>query len=289
MQLKRIVLSVLIALTCTACAQTSGNVPLTNWTDTIQLEHSDRLNRLKRLAALEGFPPPAFYTETIHAGDIPGINVDIPVLRVVFPERVFFETGSSTITPDADVVLNIVSESLRREPPDVSVFIAGHTDSRGTDSYNYALSVDRADSVAHRLIEKGVGQAVIWRIGFGEKVPIVPNTSAANMAQNRRVEFLFAAKQRAITEWLSRQKIDACSSKDDLGSDHCKKNAVQSISFEALSVSTPQLHSGKVAVNEASQTTETNTPLQSVNISPQKKIVVTLTYRPQTVVLETTN
>lgn len=66
--------------------------------------------------------------------------------------------------------------------------IAGHTDSRASDEYNMRLSYNRAKSVAR--VAGSVGANVIDVRGYGERMPKVPNTSAANMQQNRRVEII---------------------------------------------------------------------------------------------------
>jgi outer membrane protein OmpA-like peptidoglycan-associated protein len=66
--------------------------------------------------------------------------------------------------------------------------IAGHTDSRASDEYNMRLSYNRANSVAR--VAAGVGAKIVDVRGYGERMPKVPNTSAANMQQNRRVEII---------------------------------------------------------------------------------------------------
>ena len=67
-----------------------------------------------------------------------------------------------------------------------SFVVAGHTDSRASDEYNIALSQRRANAVAG--VAKSVGARIADIRAYGERDPRVPNTSAANMAQNRRVE-----------------------------------------------------------------------------------------------------
>jgi outer membrane protein OmpA-like peptidoglycan-associated protein len=96
----------------------------------------------------------------------------------------FFATDKSHITTAGKARLQ---EFFNSNKPKVRSFvIAGHTDSRASDEYNIRLSQRRASSVA------GVAQSVGARISdiraYGERDPRVPNTSAANMAQNRRVE-----------------------------------------------------------------------------------------------------
>ncbi|MEW2914475.1 OmpA family protein [Leisingera sp. JC11] len=67
-----------------------------------------------------------------------------------------------------------------------SFVIAGHTDSRASDEYNIRLSERRANAVAK--VARSVGARINDIRAYGERDPRVPNTSAANMAQNRRVE-----------------------------------------------------------------------------------------------------
>ncbi|MFW8633715.1 OmpA family protein [Cribrihabitans pelagius] len=64
--------------------------------------------------------------------------------------------------------------------------IAGHTDSRASDEYNIRLSQRRAGAVAS--VARTTGARIADVRAYGERDPRVPNTSAANMAQNRRVE-----------------------------------------------------------------------------------------------------
>lgn len=66
--------------------------------------------------------------------------------------------------------------------------IVGHTDSRASDSYNMKLSYNRANSVAK--VAAGVGAQVIDVRGYGERMPVASNSTAAGMQKNRRVEIL---------------------------------------------------------------------------------------------------
>ncbi|MBW1660432.1 MAG: OmpA family protein, partial [Deltaproteobacteria bacterium] len=71
----------------------------------------------------------------------------------------------------------------------------GHTDSKGSEEYNLALSQRRADSVKVWLIEEGglKGITIITK-GYGESKPVAPNTkpdgsdNPEGRAKNRRVE-----------------------------------------------------------------------------------------------------
>ncbi len=205
--------------------QTRGT--LQAWQVFVRLEHCDRMKRLRRLS--EALPPdqrPRFYEGVVPASRLPSsFGTDLPVLRVVFPDRTFFDTGRSSLRPEARQVAAIVADSLRREPPDVAMFVAGHADSRGSDEANEVLSESRADTVARAIYRLGVSFSSIWRIGFGEDMPIRGGMTDADYAMNRRVEFLFAAKPEAVGVWLADQQFEElCQSGNSTDLAECRRN-----------------------------------------------------------------
>ena len=52
-----------------------------------------------------------------------------------------------------------------------------------------ALSVARAEAVIDALIKRGIKADRLYAVGYGETLPLVPNTTKANKAKNRRIEF----------------------------------------------------------------------------------------------------
>jgi outer membrane protein OmpA-like peptidoglycan-associated protein len=240
-----------------------NSVQIVDWWETVAVEHQDRKARLERLASLQGSgPTPRFYEYVIPSEELEGVPVDVPVLRVVFPERVFFDTDRAEIRPEAEQVLDLVAASLKREPPDVALFVAGHTDSRGSEAYNYNLSVERANSHANALLTRGVGQAAIWRVGFGEAIPLASNDTAEGMGFDRRVEFLFAAVPRAAAVWLARQSEDPCFGRIASDAARCKVPLpVQQRQYVALPV-TP------AAVGPPASSAAVGPPASSAAVGP---------------------
>lgn len=100
----------------------------------------------------------------------------------VVPTDQFFATGRHSISADGKARL----QEFFRTADAVAFAIAGHTDSRASDEYNLRLSERRANAVAKA--GRAAGANIVDVRGYGERDPRVPNTSAANMAQNRRVE-----------------------------------------------------------------------------------------------------
>jgi outer membrane protein OmpA-like peptidoglycan-associated protein len=222
------------------CAQVSTqdrtqNSSIPDWWESVDVDHRNRKQRLQRQASDPAMPAPTLHEYVIPRADLPGLPGDMPVLRVVFQDRVFFDTAKWDIRPDALPVIDAVARMLREERSDAALFIAGHTDSRGTDGYNLDLSIKRATSVGEALLRRGIGLAKIWRIGFGEAVPLRPNNSDANMAANRRVEFVFASKPAAVVAWLGRQMHELC--RDAALAAHCVRFARDRARYTALPVS----------------------------------------------------
>lgn len=183
----------------------------------IALEHKTRSIRLRRLVhEFSITPEPVFFEYTIPATLMPpDFQYDTPVLRVVFPENSFFDTAKSSILLSAQPMVDAMAKMVDGDVPDVALFVAGHTDSRGSEEYNHNLSVERARSVAAALRTAGANAPDIWSIGFGESLPLYPNDSTINMAYNRRVEFLFSARIEAVANWLKNQLDVACSGVKD--------------------------------------------------------------------------
>jgi outer membrane protein OmpA-like peptidoglycan-associated protein len=108
--------------------------------------------------------------------------------------NVLFDTGSDVLKPGADDALNRVAQFLQGQS-NVKLRIEGHTDSRGSSSYNEALSQRRADAVYHALVSRGVDSARIQAVGRGMQLPVASNDTAEGRQQNRRVELIFSNQQ----------------------------------------------------------------------------------------------
>ncbi len=101
---------------------------------------------------------------------------------------VVFASGKSQLLPSAMRRLDDVANALRDSSRNIR--IEGHTDSRGSDTTNQALSQARAESVMSYLVSQNIPQSRITAIGMGPSHPIADNTSAEGRANNRRVEII---------------------------------------------------------------------------------------------------
>lgn len=179
---------------------------------TVDLEHQDRKKRLQRLARLDGVPAPEVYEYSIPQSQhgLKDYPVSIPIARVVFRDKVFFDFDHSDLKREALPIINTIIDTLRHDPPDVTVFVVGHTDAVGTWEYNQSLGLKRAKAVATALAREGIQQAQVYLVSFGKAVPLASNSTEDGRARNRRVEFLFAAQAQPIAAWLARQRTVVC-------------------------------------------------------------------------------
>jgi outer membrane protein OmpA-like peptidoglycan-associated protein len=114
-------------------------------------------------------------------------------IRLIMPNNITFGVDRSEVQSGFYATLDSVVKVLQ-EFDESTLLVAGHTDSSGSDSYNYDLSVKRANSVANYLKQRGIDPARLVVRGYGEAMPIASNDTEAGRAQNRRVELLIQPK-----------------------------------------------------------------------------------------------
>jgi outer membrane protein OmpA-like peptidoglycan-associated protein len=112
----------------------------------------------------------------------------IEIGQVVRLNNVFFDFDKWDLRPESFIELNRVVD-LMNENPSIEIEMSAHTDSKGSDDYNYKLSDDRARSVREYILSKGIAPSRIISQGYGETKPVVPNDTDENRQLNRRVEF----------------------------------------------------------------------------------------------------
>lgn len=98
-----------------------------------------------------------------------------------------FDFDKAVLRSDSEPVLSQLL-SLFTSDPSYAGEIGGHTDDVGKAAYNLTLSGARAEAVKTWLVAHGVAAARLTTHGYGDTVPLVPNTTDANRAKNRRVE-----------------------------------------------------------------------------------------------------
>ncbi len=117
------------------------------------------------------------------------------VFVVEFSNNVLFGFDKANLSEDAKLNLNKLYTVLVTYP-ETNIEVQGHTDSKGSDTYNSKLSVRRAASVSDYLRLRGIPTDRLSINGFGERVPKYNYNTADGQTQNRRVEFLITANEK---------------------------------------------------------------------------------------------
>lgn len=112
---------------------------------------------------------------------------------------VYFDFDKSDITLNSKRALDKLVQ-IFKEYPETNILIEGHTDDKGAESYNLALSERRAKAVGGYLKDYGISASRLTINWYGETQPKIENTSDANRAENRRVEFAITANDKMKEE-----------------------------------------------------------------------------------------
>jgi outer membrane protein OmpA-like peptidoglycan-associated protein len=106
---------------------------------------------------------------------------------------ILFDFDRATIRPVAEPTLAQVA-ALIRKYPNSTVLIEGHTDGKGSETYNLKLSEKRANSVRAWLAAHGIAEGAMRTGGWGAARPVAPNRKPngaddpEGRQKNRRVE-----------------------------------------------------------------------------------------------------
>lgn len=114
-------------------------------------------------------------------------------LVINLPQDILFSSGSASLGREGITAITEVG-SVLATIDDRRFQVEGHTDnipiSTSRFPSNWELSSARALAVVKLLVDSGVGADSLSGAGFGEFAPRVPNDTASNREQNRRIEIV---------------------------------------------------------------------------------------------------
>ncbi len=118
---------------------------------------------------------------------------------VKFDSGILFDFDSSNLKATAKDNIKTLAGSLN-EYPNTEIKVIGHTDNKGTESYNLGLSEKRAAAVKAYAVSQGVPSSRLTTAGKGFAEPIADNSTEAGRAANRRVEIVIVANEQLKKE-----------------------------------------------------------------------------------------
>jgi outer membrane protein OmpA-like peptidoglycan-associated protein len=145
------------------------------------------------LIDLKGFDPDGFFNGV----ELSPWQVDIP------HEEVNFDTGKWDIRPDQESKLDksyrLISDAVEKfgQLAEIKLYVAGHTDTVGTNEHNRSLSLNRARSLCGYFRKRGLRVPIFYE-GFGEEALLVGTPDETDEPRNRRAEYIIAIDKPTV-------------------------------------------------------------------------------------------
>ena len=104
-------------------------------------------------------------------------------------KTIYFDFDKFNIKADMQANLSADATVANSNASKYQVKLEGNCDEWGSDEYNFALGLKRAESVKKALVAEGVNADRISMVSFGESSPVCTDKTKECWAQNRRVDF----------------------------------------------------------------------------------------------------
>ncbi len=117
----------------------------------------------------------------------------VTINKAIKLENIYYDFDKSNIRVEAAIELDKLVK-IMKENPTIWIELGSHTDSRGNDQYNLALSQRRADAAVKYIIDRGITLNRIFAKGYGASQLLNDCKKGANCTEaehqlNRRTEF----------------------------------------------------------------------------------------------------
>ena len=104
---------------------------------------------------------------------------------------IYFDFDKYNIRKDQWPKVEKLADMIKNNPSNYTVRIEGNCDEWGTEEYNYALGLKRANSVKNALIKLGVDPKKLTVISYGELNPVCTAHTKWCWKLNRRDNFTY--------------------------------------------------------------------------------------------------
>lgn len=173
-----------------------------NDTNALEKSHSDLAKSQAQLAHQDSqlVSLQQRYEQVVEEKRVQLVAMDKEIERVMqdIESHVLFRTASYQIEAHFKPQLDLVAKGLK-DNPELLVTLSGFADSRGDDTYNQALSQQRAISVKDYLLSQGVSDKQVLTSYHGESQPVSAQATREDFFFDRRVLVKVAQGQQSMT------------------------------------------------------------------------------------------
>ncbi len=166
------------ALLITGCSQKEVTVDANQSANT----GSSSDNSLNQVQVTETMTETDYQMEMADNGSYVMING-----KRVFLQSIYFAFNKYDISPEMREVIKQNAALLSGYNGKFKV--EGNSDEWGTDEYNYALGLKRANAVKNALVADGLNADNISLVSFGESNPVCTQSTSECWQKNRRAEY----------------------------------------------------------------------------------------------------
>jgi peptidoglycan-associated lipoprotein len=184
---------------------------------TFRREMNDRRNEIRAEASARVAADSALQGEVASLrNDLQGLRTEFGAritameegIRFAFPVNFAFD--DATVRPEDQAALDRFAQVAQKYYNGAAITVEGFADPAGSTRYNIDLSQRRAESVRQYLVSKGMSDANLRPIGYGETRQVVPGAQRDDQGAelNRRVVFVIETKGDAAASNVTASALD---------------------------------------------------------------------------------
>lgn len=121
------------------------------------------------------------------------------VLLITIPASKLFAPNATALRPGASEYLNPIRRYLK-DPDMYRVLLVMHTDNTGASAYRDKLTIDRAGAVFNWFEGHGEDTRYLFDYAMSDDMPLKPNNSVENRADNRRLEIYLVPGKKMLEQ-----------------------------------------------------------------------------------------